>query len=85
MPQRLPQLFFWVFSSEDASPHKYLLLPGPASGVAWPCGSLVVQEFIMFETGFAIFLGITFIFIKLRRRTMLRLLRYDIAIDLSPC
>jgi len=35
----------------------------------------------MFETGFAIFLGITFIFIKLRRRTMLRLLRYDMAID----
>ena len=35
----------------------------------------------MFETGFAIFLGLTFIFVKLRRQTMLRLLRYDMAID----
>ena len=35
----------------------------------------------MFETGFAIFLGLVFIFAKLRRSTMLRLLRYDMAID----
>lgn len=33
------------------------------------------------ETGFAIFLALTFIFAKLPRRTMLRLLRYDMAID----
>ena len=37
----------------------------------------------MFETGFAIFLGLVFIFIKLKRRTMLRLLRYDLAIDVA--
>ena len=37
----------------------------------------------MFETGFAIFLGLVFIFIKLRRRTMLRLLRHDMAIDVA--
>ena len=37
----------------------------------------------MFETGFAIFLGLVFIFVKLRRRTMLRLLRYDMAIDVA--
>jgi len=37
----------------------------------------------MFETGFAIFLGLVFIFIKLRRRTMLRLLRHDMAIDVG--
>ena len=35
----------------------------------------------MFETGLAIFLGLVFIFIKLPRRTMLRLLRHDMAID----
>ena len=35
----------------------------------------------MFTTGLAIFLGLVFIFIKLRRRTMLRLLRHDMAID----
>lgn len=35
----------------------------------------------MFETGLAIFLGLAFIFIKLRRRTMLRLLHHDMAID----
>ena len=35
----------------------------------------------MFETGMAIFLGLVFIFIKLRRRTMLRLLHHDMAID----
>ena len=37
----------------------------------------------MFETGFAIFLGLVFIFMKLKRRTMLRLLRYDMAIDVA--
>ena len=37
----------------------------------------------MFTTGFAIFLGVVFIFIKLRRRTMLRLLHYDMAIDVA--
>ena len=37
----------------------------------------------MFETGMAIFLGLVFIFIKLKRRTMLRLLRYDMAIDVA--
>jgi hypothetical protein len=37
----------------------------------------------MFETGLAIFLGLVFIFIKLRRRTMLRLLHHDMAIDVA--
>ena len=37
----------------------------------------------MFETGLAIFLGLGFIFIKLRRRTMLRLLSHDLAIDVA--
>ena len=37
----------------------------------------------MFTTGFAIFLGLVFIFIKLPRRTMLRWLRYDILLDLA--
>jgi nucleoside permease NupC len=37
----------------------------------------------MFETGFAIFLGLMFIFIKLPRRTMLRWLRYDLALDIG--
>jgi len=36
----------------------------------------------MFATGFAIFLGLLFLFIKLPRRLMLRLLRYDLVIDL---
>ena len=35
----------------------------------------------MFETGLAIFLGLLFIAIKLPRRTLLRLLRHDMAID----
>ena len=35
----------------------------------------------MFATGLAIFLGLVLIFIKLRRRTMLRLLHRDMAID----
>jgi hypothetical protein len=35
----------------------------------------------MFETGFAIFLGLVFIFIKLKRLTMLQLLHHDMAID----
>ncbi len=37
----------------------------------------------MIETGIAIFLGLVFIFIKLKRRTMLRLLRHDMAIDVA--
>ena len=37
----------------------------------------------MFETGLAIFLGIGFMFIKLRRRTMLKLLSHDMAIDVA--
>jgi len=35
------------------------------------------------ETGLAIFLGLVLIFVKLQRRTMLRLLRYDIALDIA--
>ncbi|MES2280102.1 MAG: hypothetical protein V4542_01680 [Pseudomonadota bacterium] len=37
----------------------------------------------MFTTGFAIFLGLVFIFIKLPRRMMLKWLRYDIYVDLA--
>jgi nucleoside permease NupC len=37
----------------------------------------------MFETGLAIFLGLVFIFIKLRRRTALRLLSHDMILDVS--
>ncbi len=37
----------------------------------------------MFTTGFAIFLGLVFIFIKLPRRTMLRWLRYDMLLDVA--
>lgn len=37
----------------------------------------------MFTTGFAIFLGLVFIFIKLPRRTMLRWLRYDAVLDVA--
>jgi len=37
----------------------------------------------MFTTGIAIFLGLVFIFIKLRRRTMLRLLSHDMALDVG--
>jgi len=37
----------------------------------------------MFTTGFAIFLGLVFIFIKLPRRTMLRWLRYDVILDVA--
>ena len=36
----------------------------------------------MLFTGFAVFLGLVFIFIKLRRRTVLRLLHYDLWLDL---
>lgn len=36
----------------------------------------------MFITGLAIFLAMLFVFIKLPRRPLLRLLRYDLAIDL---
>ena len=37
----------------------------------------------MFTTGFAIFLGLVFIFIKLPRRTMLRWLNYDMLLDVA--
>ena len=37
----------------------------------------------MFTTGIAIFLGLVFIFIKLKRRTMLRLLSHDMALDVA--
>ena len=37
----------------------------------------------MFETGIVIFLSLAFVFIKLKRRTMLRLLRHDLAIDVA--
>ena len=37
----------------------------------------------MFTTGFAIFLGLVFIFVKLPRRTMLRWLRYDLLLDVA--
>jgi nucleoside permease NupC len=37
----------------------------------------------MFTTGIAIFLSLVFVFIKLRRRTMLRLLSHDMALDVA--
>jgi len=37
----------------------------------------------MLETGLAVFLGLAFIFIKLRRRTMLRLLNHDMWLDVA--
>ena len=37
----------------------------------------------MFTTGFAIFLGLVFIFIKLPRRTMLRWLNHDALLDVA--
>lgn len=37
----------------------------------------------MIETGLVIFFGLAFIFVKLKRRTMLRLLGHDLAIDLA--
>jgi hypothetical protein len=37
----------------------------------------------MFTTGFAIFLGLVFIFVKLPRRMMLRWLRYDVVLDVA--
>lgn len=37
----------------------------------------------MFMTGFAIFLGLVLILIKLPRRSMLRLLRHDVALDIG--
>lgn len=37
----------------------------------------------MFVTGAAIFLGLVLIFIKLPRRTMLRLLGHDVALDVG--
>lgn len=37
----------------------------------------------MFSTGFAVFLGTTFLLIKLPRRTLLRILRHDLLIDIA--
>ncbi len=37
----------------------------------------------MLSTGFAIFLSLVFLLVKLPRRLMLRLLRFDLAIDLA--
>jgi hypothetical protein len=37
----------------------------------------------MFTTGFAIFLAMLFLFVKIPRRWLLRLLCYDMAIDVS--
>ena len=37
----------------------------------------------MFETGLAVFLGISLLFIKLRRRTLLWLLGHDLVVDLA--
>ena len=37
----------------------------------------------MFTTGFAIFLGLVFIAIKLPRRLMLRWLHYDVVLDVA--
>ena len=37
----------------------------------------------MFTTGFAVFLALLFIFVKLPRRFMLRLLRYDLLVDVA--
>jgi nucleoside permease NupC len=35
----------------------------------------------MIETGLAVFLGLAFVFAKLKRRTMLRLLNHDMLLD----
>jgi hypothetical protein len=37
----------------------------------------------MFTTGFAVFLGVALLLLKLPRRLMLKALRYDIAIDIA--
>ena len=37
----------------------------------------------MFETGLAVFLGLAFVFAKLKRRTALRLLGYDLLLDVG--
>ena len=37
----------------------------------------------MFETGTAVFCGLAFVFAKLRRRTMLRLLNHDLLLDVG--
>jgi nucleoside permease NupC len=37
----------------------------------------------MFETGLAVFLGLAFVFAKLRRRTMLYLLHHDLWVDIA--
>lgn len=36
----------------------------------------------MFTTGFAIFLGLLFVLAKLKRRLMLRVLHYDVLLDI---
>jgi nucleoside permease NupC len=37
----------------------------------------------MIETGLAVFLGLAFVFAKLKRRTMLRLLNHDMWLDVG--
>ena len=37
----------------------------------------------MFETGLAVFCGLAFVFAKLKRRTMLRLLNHDLLLDVG--
>jgi nucleoside permease NupC len=37
----------------------------------------------MIETGLAVFLGLAFVFAKLKRRTALRLLNYDLLLDVG--
>jgi hypothetical protein len=45
--------------------------------------SIHFKEHTVFITGLAVFLGLLFIFIKLPRRALLRMLRYDLLIDLG--
>jgi hypothetical protein len=40
------------------------------------------QGALMFTSAFAIFLGLLFILVKLKRRLMLRLLNYDLLLDI---
>lgn len=37
----------------------------------------------MIETGLAVFLGLAFVFAKLKRRTALRILNHDLALDVT--
>jgi nucleoside permease NupC len=41
------------------------------------------KELFMIETGLAVFLGLAFIFAKLKRKTALRLLSYDLLLDVG--